>query len=208
MASVCIDSPHELHHDPSVSLPGRTFFNLILRKNMMRKLHPTLTAALVSALLTTTAAHAEPARFDAATGMMTIPQLDIAGNIFYTVRFQLGTDNKLSLVDFATADPNAQSGTCTLDNINFNRYIALPSFGTVVTKQQLDEIIGCVSVLSSTGNESNSLQWHLNTSTASCPQYIYAALVPAADNQQQIMDYGIIGINSDNNQPKPCPTTD
>jgi len=171
----------------------------------MKEVHTALAAATISALLAITPAQAEPGRFDPATGVFIVPEVDVSGTIFYDVRFQMGVDSRFSLVDYSATAPGTQSGTCTLDNINFNRYVTLPSFYTVVTKEQLDQLIGCTGTLNSTSANTSTIEWHLNTSTPSCAQYIYAELNLTTGSQQQIMGVGIVGINSENNQPKPCP---
>lgn len=154
--------------------------------------------AAAVALVTASSALAESATFDVGTGVLTIPELVVAADTFRNVRFQLGADGKLSLVGFQ----GAVAAACTLEHINFTKYRSLPPFGTVVTTSQLDDIIGCRGATSTAPFESYA--WTLSTSTATCRQYIYVELAPAANNQTQVIGWGIRGINSDTNQPYPC----
>jgi hypothetical protein len=142
----------------------------------------------------------DPAVYDAGTGILSIPELTLTGErYFLDVRLQLGSDGKFTILDFS-ADIPAQ---CTLEHVTFARYAQIPMSQTVALTQ-LDKTIGCRGELLHTGENTGSVTWRSNTSTATCAQYIAVGLTRAGVGRWTVIDQSIVGINSSTNLPHPC----
>ncbi|MFA6444575.1 MAG: hypothetical protein WCV99_19765 [Sterolibacterium sp.] len=156
------------------------------------------TFSVTAAAVGTTAA--QPAEFSLVTGLLTVPEISISGQIYRNAHFQWTGDLNFSLVDIEQPTAN---GICSESNISFIRYTSLPTWYTVVTESSLNELIGCTGTLASQGT-AGTIRWSLPSSTEACPRYIEVEL--GKDSTGNWKNYGqsIRGINSETNQPYAC----
>lgn len=151
------------------------------------------------------AALAQPAEFNGSTGVLTIPEISVEGQVYRNAKLQLEDASSLTFRLISIEEP---LGQCSESNINFIRYGSLPTFHSVTTDAELNTLIGCSATVT-TEDVFRILRWNLPTSTEGCPRFIEAKLAPietSTPNSMAIINQMIVGINSETNLPYNCGT--
>jgi len=159
-----------------------------------------LQSAAIGLFFFTSTVAATPAEFNGTTGVLTIPEVSVGGQVYRNARLLLENATSLTFRLVGIEDP---LGQCSESNINFTRYVTLPSFHTIATDAELNALIGCAGTVTTADSTFRTLRWSLPTSTASCPRYIEVRLV-SIGTAMGMLGQEIVGINSETNLPRSC----